>query len=187
MSCFSKSRELPMKSVQCRSGKCRINRQARFLVSCSRRKEDYLWRKSEIRCLKSFMIAKAFFKYVESALSTMKRRQRKWSLLDFFNQKSHSAEHFLSTRASGLLPLSFNRLFVLIVLPLTFGEHDQLLTATIVIDFKLKDLEKLGPKKGVISQSVKDVVQSLVDDDLVFKDKIGTSVSHLQLSCETCL
>lgn len=46
---------------------------------------------------------------------------------------------------------------------------------------KLKDLEKLGPKKGVISQSVKDVVQSLVDDDLVFKDKIGTSVSHCSL------
>lgn len=86
-----------------------------------------------------------------------------------------------------MLPLSYNRLFLLIVLPLTFGERDQLLTATIVIDFKLKDLEKLGPKKGVISQSVKDVVQSLVDDDLVFKDKIGTSVSHLQLSCEKCL
>ncbi|KAG0595601.1 hypothetical protein M758_UG180500 [Ceratodon purpureus] len=42
--------------------------------------------------------------------------------------------------------------------------------------FQLKDLEKLGPKKGVILQSVKDVIQSLVDDDLVFKDKIGTSV-----------
>ncbi|XP_078439722.1 mnd1 family protein isoform X2 [Wolffia australiana] len=40
----------------------------------------------------------------------------------------------------------------------------------------LKELEKLGPKRGVISQSVKDVVQSLVDDDLVLKDKIGTSV-----------
>jgi hypothetical protein len=34
----------------------------------------------------------------------------------------------------------------------------------------------MGPKKGVISQPVKDVVQSLVDDDLVLKDKIGTSV-----------
>ena len=34
----------------------------------------------------------------------------------------------------------------------------------------------MGPKKGVISQSVKDVVQSLVDDDLVLKDKIGSSV-----------
>jgi hypothetical protein len=43
--------------------------------------------------------------------------------------------------------------------------------------YLLKELEKLGPKKGVISQSVKDVVQSLVDDDLVLKDKIGTSVS----------
>ena len=39
----------------------------------------------------------------------------------------------------------------------------------------------MGPKKGVISQSVKDVVQSLVDDDLVSKDKIGTSVSMLFL------
>lgn len=37
----------------------------------------------------------------------------------------------------------------------------------------------MGPKKGVISQSVKDVIQSLVDDDLVLKDKIGTSVSIL--------
>ncbi|CAK9219071.1 unnamed protein product [Sphagnum troendelagicum] len=42
--------------------------------------------------------------------------------------------------------------------------------------YQLKDLEKLGPKKGVISQSVKDVIDSLVGDDLVFKDKIGTSV-----------
>lgn len=49
------------------------------------------------------------------------------------------------------------------------------------LTLKLKDLEKLGPKKGVISQSVKDVIQSLVDDDLVFKDKIGTSVSHFNL------
>lgn len=29
----------------------------------------------------------------------------------------------------------------------------------------------MGPRKGVISQSVKDVVQSLVDDDLVSKDR----------------
>ncbi|KAD6795173.1 hypothetical protein E3N88_06069 [Mikania micrantha] len=48
----------------------------------------------------------------------------------------------------------------------------------------LKELEKLGPRKGVISQSVKDVVQSLVDDDLVSKDKIGTSVYFWSLpSC----
>ncbi|KAK4483649.1 hypothetical protein RD792_010850 [Penstemon davidsonii] len=50
--------------------------------------------------------------------------------------------------------------------------------------FLLKELEKSGPKKGVISQSVKDVIQSLVDDDLVFKDKIGTSVYFWSLpSC----
>ncbi|XP_064108601.1 meiotic nuclear division protein 1 homolog [Macrobrachium nipponense] len=43
--------------------------------------------------------------------------------------------------------------------------------------FQLKELEKLGPKeKGVISQSVKDVVQSLVDDGMIDTDKIGTSV-----------
>ncbi|KAL6560986.1 Meiotic nuclear division protein 1 [Orobanche hederae] len=50
--------------------------------------------------------------------------------------------------------------------------------------FLLKELEKSGPKKGVITQSVKDVVQTLVDDDLVFKDKIGTSVYFWSLpSC----
>ena len=43
--------------------------------------------------------------------------------------------------------------------------------------FLLKELEKIGPKeKGIVSQSVKDVLQSLVDDDLVDSDKIGTSV-----------
>lgn len=43
--------------------------------------------------------------------------------------------------------------------------------------FQLKELEKIAPKeKGVIAQSVKDVVQSLVDDGLVDTDKIGTSI-----------
>ncbi|XP_058067588.1 meiotic nuclear division protein 1 homolog isoform X2 [Magnolia sinica] len=50
--------------------------------------------------------------------------------------------------------------------------------------FLLRELEKLGPKKGVITQSVKDVVQSLVDDDLVMKDKIGSSIYFWSLpSC----
>jgi len=41
---------------------------------------------------------------------------------------------------------------------------------------KLKELEKLGPKlKGIVSQSVKEVLQSLVDDGLVQGDKIGSS------------
>ncbi|KAK8731579.1 hypothetical protein OTU49_007376 [Cherax quadricarinatus] len=43
--------------------------------------------------------------------------------------------------------------------------------------FQLKELEKIAPKeKGVISQAVKDIVQSLVDDAMVDTDKIGTCV-----------
>ncbi|RIA86348.1 meiotic nuclear division protein 1 [Glomus cerebriforme] len=42
--------------------------------------------------------------------------------------------------------------------------------------YQLKELEKIAPKvKGIVSQSVKEVLQSLVDDDLVASDKIGTS------------
>ncbi|OXA60993.1 meiotic nuclear division protein 1 homolog [Folsomia candida] len=43
--------------------------------------------------------------------------------------------------------------------------------------FQLKELEKIGPQeKGVVSQSVKEVVQSLVDDGFVESERIGTSV-----------
>ena len=31
---------------------------------------------------------------------------------------------------------------------------------------QVQDIEKLAPKRGVIAQSVKEVVQALVDDDL---------------------
>ncbi|KAJ2776726.1 Meiotic nuclear division protein 1 [Coemansia interrupta] len=42
--------------------------------------------------------------------------------------------------------------------------------------YLLKELEKIGPKqKGIVSQTVKDVVQSLVDDSLCHCEKIGTS------------
>eukprot|EP01024_Parvocaulis_polyphysoides_P026360 TRINITY_DN24045_c0_g1_i2.p2 TRINITY_DN24045_c0_g1~~TRINITY_DN24045_c0_g1_i2.p2 ORF type:complete len:208 (-),score=38.88 TRINITY_DN24045_c0_g1_i2:156-779(-) len=41
--------------------------------------------------------------------------------------------------------------------------------------FVLKDVEKLGAKKGVIPQSIKEVLQSLVDDNLVHQEKIGAS------------
>ncbi|KAL1942075.1 hypothetical protein VTO73DRAFT_6605 [Trametes versicolor] len=42
--------------------------------------------------------------------------------------------------------------------------------------FQLKELEKMGPKmKGIVSQTVKEVLQSLVDDGLVQMDKIGSS------------
>lgn len=39
----------------------------------------------------------------------------------------------------------------------------------------MQDIEKLASKRGVVSQSVKEVLQSLVDDDLVSQDKIGIS------------
>lgn len=43
--------------------------------------------------------------------------------------------------------------------------------------FTLKEIEKIASKeKGIVLQSVKDVLQALVDDGLVRSDKIGTSV-----------
>ncbi|KAK4021967.1 hypothetical protein OUZ56_007454 [Daphnia magna] len=43
--------------------------------------------------------------------------------------------------------------------------------------FQLKELEKIAPKeKGIVQGTVKDVLQSLVDDGMVDTDKIGTSV-----------
>ncbi|CDS10895.1 hypothetical protein LRAMOSA11381 [Lichtheimia ramosa] len=41
--------------------------------------------------------------------------------------------------------------------------------------FQLKELEKTGQKLGVVQQSVKEVVQGLIDDGLVNSDKIGPS------------
>ncbi|XP_017882579.1 meiotic nuclear division protein 1 homolog [Ceratina calcarata] len=42
--------------------------------------------------------------------------------------------------------------------------------------FSLKELETIAPKeKGIVAQSVKDVLQMLVDDGLVRSEKIGTS------------
>eukprot|EP01138_Halocafeteria_seosinensis_P010500 gb/GECG01010720.1/.p1 GENE.gb/GECG01010720.1/~~gb/GECG01010720.1/.p1 ORF type:complete len:206 (+),score=48.34 gb/GECG01010720.1/:1-618(+) len=40
--------------------------------------------------------------------------------------------------------------------------------------FNLKELEKWGGKRGVVTQTVKEVVQSLVDDNMVELEKIGT-------------
>ncbi|KIZ00342.1 putative Meiotic nuclear division protein 1 like protein [Monoraphidium neglectum] len=41
--------------------------------------------------------------------------------------------------------------------------------------FVLKDVEKIASKRGVVLQSVKEVLQSLVDDDLVHQERIGAS------------
>ncbi|CAL1154947.1 unnamed protein product [Cladocopium goreaui] len=42
--------------------------------------------------------------------------------------------------------------------------------------FTLKELETLGKSKGVIPQAVKDVVESLVADDEVQSDKVGSQL-----------
>lgn len=40
-----------------------------------------------------------------------------------------------------------------------------------------QELERIAPKeKGIIANSVKDVLQNLVDDGLVDTDKIGNSI-----------
>ncbi|XP_018591262.1 meiotic nuclear division protein 1 homolog [Scleropages formosus] len=42
--------------------------------------------------------------------------------------------------------------------------------------FQLKDIEKIAPKtKGITPMSVKEVLQSLVDDNLVDSERVGTS------------
>ncbi|KAH7914120.1 Mnd1 family-domain-containing protein [Hygrophoropsis aurantiaca] len=49
-------------------------------------------------------------------------------------------------------------------------------TTILYVTRQLKELEKLGPKlKGIVSQTVKEILHSLVDDDLVQADKIGSS------------
>mgnify|MGYP005984694169 CR=1 FL=1 len=43
--------------------------------------------------------------------------------------------------------------------------------------FQLKELERIAPKeKGIVANSVKEVVQALVDDGAVDTDKIGGSI-----------
>lgn len=41
--------------------------------------------------------------------------------------------------------------------------------------FVLKDIEKLGTKEGIVTQSIPEVLQSLCDDDMVHKERIGAS------------
>ncbi|KAF8339777.1 Mnd1 family-domain-containing protein [Cantharellus anzutake] len=48
--------------------------------------------------------------------------------------------------------------------------------------FQLKELEKLGAKKGVVVQTVKEVLQSLVDDNLVEFDKSGAQTRGIIVS-----
>lgn len=45
--------------------------------------------------------------------------------------------------------------------------------------FTLKDIEKIASKeKGIVVQTVKDVLQALVDDGFVHTDKIGSTIYY---------
>ena len=50
--------------------------------------------------------------------------------------------------------------------------------------FNLKEIEKIGAKRGVVFQAIKDVNQSLVDDNLVQFDKIGSGAFFWALPSE---
>ncbi|XP_063900290.1 meiotic nuclear division protein 1 homolog [Zophobas morio] len=41
--------------------------------------------------------------------------------------------------------------------------------------FNIKEVEKMGSQKGIVINTVKDVLQSLLDDDLVETERVGTS------------
>lgn len=51
--------------------------------------------------------------------------------------------------------------------------------------FVWKEVEKLATKKGITPQSIKDVLQSLVDDDLVHQEKIGAANYFWSFPSET--
>ncbi|THH21318.1 hypothetical protein EW146_g189 [Bondarzewia mesenterica] len=60
--------------------------------------------------------------------------------------------------------------------PRGLSAEEKRVKLTEIFHESLKELEKLGPKlKGIVSQSVKEVLQSLVDDGLVQTDKVGSS------------
>ncbi|KAM0672794.1 Mnd1-like meiotic recombination protein [Ordospora colligata] len=39
--------------------------------------------------------------------------------------------------------------------------------------FKLQELETIGSKKGIVTNTIKDILQQLVDDGLIFNEKVG--------------
>jgi hypothetical protein len=47
--------------------------------------------------------------------------------------------------------------------------------------FHYKDIEKLSIKKGISFGSIKEILDSLVGDDLVEQEKVGTSVFYWSL------
>merc|ERR1711990_470161 len=59
----------------------------------------------------------------------------------------------------------------------TTAAEKMVIMRTLIVEgecsWNIKELEKAGTKKGVVTQSIKDTVQSLVDESLIDQDKIG--------------
>ena len=53
--------------------------------------------------------------------------------------------------------------------------------------WNLKELEKHGTKAGIVTQAIKDTLQSLVDDNLVDFDKIGSGAFFWSFESKTQL
>ena len=53
--------------------------------------------------------------------------------------------------------------------------------------FNLKEIEKLGSKAGVVEQTIKDVNQTLLDDNLVQSDKIGSANFYWSFPSKVCV
>ncbi len=183
----------------------------RFWHNCSRRKEDCLWRRSGTRCSKSSMTVRHSTRWnvlqimillLDIAIHGSKQFP-KYSKHNSFKTSKHACSLYCQDVSSGLVVPKLSAELVDILKPCNsvvkasqgfkfcpkFWQFWHFWHRFIALA-QLKDLEKLGPKKGVISQSVKDVIDSLVGDDLVFKDKIGTSVSTCTLLlfiCTGCL
>lgn len=54
------------------------------------------------------------------------------------------------------------------------------------IPYNLKEIESRGSKAGVVSQTIKDVNQSLVDDSMVMVDKIGSANIYWSFPSKVC-
>ncbi|UYI26626.1 meiotic nuclear division protein 1-like protein [Encephalitozoon cuniculi] len=50
--------------------------------------------------------------------------------------------------------------------------------------FKLQELESLGSKKGIVVNTIKEILQQLVDDGLVTAEKVGTSNLYWSFASE---
>jgi hypothetical protein len=73
---------------------------------------------------------------------------------------------------------------------ISFEEKRQRLLSIFTNDpsfYHMKELEKLGQKKGIHPMIVKEVLDSLIGDNLVDMEKVGSSSYYLALPSKTIL